>query len=186
MAGSLQDQLLKAGLSDKKKAKKINSQKKKAQKQSRKNNTELKNEAAELAEKAMQAEKEKSQALNEQRKLEAEQKAIAAQVRQIVDMNKIFAFAKDQEDSAIAYNFSHEGKVKSLLVSPANHDLISRGKIAIAAHGDGYALIPTNAANKIQERDEASIVVLNDSPADDQVDEDDPYADYQVPDDLMW
>lgn len=186
MAGSLQDQLLKAGLSDKKKAKKINSQKQKAQKQSRKNKTELKNEAAELAEKAMQAEKEKSQALNEQRKLEAEQKAIAAQVRQIIEMNKIFAFEKGKEDSAIAYNFSHANKVKSLLVSPVNHDLISRGKMAIAAYGDEYALIPTVVANKIKERDEAAVVLLNDSQAGDQVDEDDPYADYQVPDDLMW
>ncbi|CAA6827626.1 MAG: DUF2058 domain-containing protein [uncultured Thiotrichaceae bacterium] len=186
MAGSLQDQLLKAGLSDKKKAKKINSQKQKAQKQSRKDKTELRNEAAELAEKAMQAEKEKSQVLNEQRKQEAEQKAIAAQVRQIVEMNKIFAFGKGKEDSAIAYNFSHAGKVKSLLVSSVNHDLISRGKIAIAVYGEGYALIPAIAASKINERNAEAIVLLNDSQASDQVDEDDPYADYQVPDDLMW
>lgn len=186
MAGSLQDQLLKAGLSDKKKAKKINAQKLKAQKESRKNKTELKNEAAELAEKALQAEREKSQALNAQHKLDAERKAIAAQVRQIVDMNKLFAFPKGGEDSAIAYNFTHTNKVKSLLVSPVNHDHISRGKIAIVVYGEEYALIPAIVAHKIQERDAEAIVLLNDAQADDQVDEDDPYADYQVPDDLMW
>ena len=51
--------------------------------------------------------------------------------------------------------------------------------------GDGYELLPAVAAEKIMQRDDAVIVLLNsnDKP---EVDEDDPYADYQIPDDLMW
>ena len=46
-------------------------------------------------------------------------------------------------------------------------------------------MIPKIAANKIIERDDSFIVLLNDIQHE-QNNEDDPYADYQVPDDLMW
>jgi hypothetical protein len=81
-------------------------------------------------------------------------------------------------------------------VSPENHGLISRGIIAIAKlinkGSPEYFLIPAEAARKISERDSASIVLLNDYSQQgtrnqqDQQQEDDPYADFQVPDDLMW
>ncbi|KAG1658089.1 ATP-dependent RNA helicase DbpA [Nymphon striatum] len=76
MKGSLQDQLLGAGLIKKQQAKNIQTAKKKAKKQSKATNTELKNEAAELAEKARLKEQQKSQALNEQRKQQEQQKAL--------------------------------------------------------------------------------------------------------------
>lgn len=183
MAGSLQDQLLGAGLIDQKKAKKINAEKRKAIKNSRKTNTELTNEAAVLAEQAQEEERRKSQELNEQRKQEAERKAIAAQIRQIIEMNKV----EQGEEGASVYNFQDDNKVKSMHVSAQHHDLISRGRLAIAKVDETYSLIPAEAANKILERDASSIVVLNDSSKEDTADEsDDPYADYQVPDDLMW
>ena len=68
-----------------------------------------------------------------------------------------------------------------------NHDLVARGRIAIARLKNEYYLIPAEAATKILERDEGSIVLLNDAKQDDsEAIEDDPYADYQIPDDLMW
>jgi uncharacterized protein YaiL (DUF2058 family) len=51
--------------------------------------------------------------------------------------------------------------------------------------GGEYELLPAAAAEKIMQRDASVIVLLNrDERA--TVDEDDPYADYQIPDDLMW
>ncbi|MGV6810411.1 MAG: DUF2058 domain-containing protein [bacterium] len=185
MAGSLQDQLLGAGLIDKKKAKKITAQQRQAKKKSRKTQTPIKDEAAELAQQVQQAQREKSQALNEQRKQAAEQKAIAAQIRQIIMMNQIDL--EDQANDTRSYNFSDQKKIKSLILSARNHELVTAGRIAIATSSGRYYLIPAEAAKKIQLRDDRSILVLNErsQQVDDQ-EEDDPYADFQVPDDLMW
>jgi len=184
MAGSLQDQLLGAGLIKEQKAKNIKTNKRKAEKQSRKNNVELENEAALLAEKAREAQRQKSQALNEQRQKENEQKAIVAQIRQIIEMNSIF---KGKGDNLVVYNFTDFNKVKSIYVTSKNHDLISRGRIAIARLSDVYHLIPAEAAKKINERDDSAVVLLNDPLAQtDDALEDDPYAEFQIPDDLMW
>jgi uncharacterized protein YaiL (DUF2058 family) len=184
MAGSLQDQLLGAGLINKKKAKKIKNQKHQAIKKSRKTNTELTNEAALLAEKAIEDERRRSRELNEQRKREAEKKAIAAQIRQIIEMNSI---EMAHNEHTIAYNFTDRNIVKTLHVSEQNHNLVGRGRIAIAKLDDTYYLIPKEAANKIIERESETIVLLNDSTKlEDDGEVDDPYADYQVPDDLMW
>ena len=192
MAGSLQDQLLGAGLIQKQKAKNIQTAKKKAAKQSRANKTELVDKAAELAKKAQEEQRKKSQALNEQRKREAEKKALLAQIRQIIEINSIQAAPKKMaEEELSAYNFTDKGKIKTLHLSPQNHDLLSRGVIAIAklqASGEAsYHLIPAVAANKIKERDDSAIVLLNDPTSSrEQAVDDDPYAGFEVPDDLMW
>lgn len=184
MAGSLQDQLLGAGLIKAQDAKAIKTSKHKAQAKNRKNKVELDNEAVELAEKAREAQREKSQALNDQQKHENLQKEIAAQIKQIITASSIF---KGKGDSLVPYNFTDFKKVKSIYVTAKNHDLVARGRIAIARLNNEYYLIPAEAASKILERDEGSIVLLNDSKAqEDEVIEDDPYADYQIPDDLMW
>ena len=192
MAGSLQDQLLGSGLIQKQKAKNIQTAKKKAVKQSRKNNTELVDEAAELAKKAQEEQRQKSQALNAKQKEEAENKAVLAQIRQIIELNSIYKAPKElPEDDLVAYNFTDDGKIKTLHVSPQNHDLITRGRIAIAkllnTKQTDYLLISAEAANKIKERDSSSIVLLNDaSTQENEAEADDPYADFEVPDDLMW
>ena len=185
MAGSLQDQLLGAGLVHAQNAKKIKTEKRKAQAKNRKNKVELENEAAALADKVREEQRLKSQALNEQRKQEAEKKAIAAQIRQIIEMNSIF---KGKGDNLVAYNFTDFNKVKTQYMTPTNMDLVIRGRVAIARLKDSYHLIPAEAANKIIERDESFIVVLNDPKAQESgaPEEDDPYAAFQIPDDLMW
>jgi len=83
---SLQDQLLKAGLIDDKRANKIKKNKHKQTRQKQKNKIETTDEVK-LAAQLAQAEKVgRDRQLNQQRKAEAERKAIAAQVRQLVEM----------------------------------------------------------------------------------------------------
>lgn len=48
-----------------------------------------------------------------------------------------------------------------------------------------YELVPLKVAEKIRELD-ASVVIALHVPEKKPVAEDDPYADYQIPDDLMW
>ncbi|WP_264784069.1 DUF2058 family protein, partial [Escherichia fergusonii] len=65
------------------------------------------------------------------------------------------------------------------------------GRLAIArliidSNGESeYAIIPASVADKIAQRD-ATFIVLNSALSQEEQDEDDPYADFKIPDDLMW
>jgi uncharacterized protein YaiL (DUF2058 family) len=48
-----------------------------------------------------------------------------------------------------------------------------------------YEVVNCEAAEKIRLRDAACVLVLNKA-VEAEVKEDDPYAEYQIPDDLMW
>ncbi|MNM88848.1 hypothetical protein D3C81_1010710 [compost metagenome] len=64
-------------------------------------------------------------------------------------------------------------------------DKLSRGTLAIVRLEGKYELIPREAALKVQEREPQRIILLNIA-SEVPDDEDDPYKDYVVPDDLMW
>jgi uncharacterized protein YaiL (DUF2058 family) len=85
----------------------------------------------------------------------------------------------------IAYQFVDGGKIKKLQVSNLLQRQLARGQIAIVRDRDSYQLIPAAIAAKIAERDAQAVLVLHRAEAE-AVDEDDPYADYPIPDDLMW
>lgn len=64
-------------------------------------------------------------------------------------------------------------------------DQIAEGRQAIVKLGASYEVVPAETARKIQQRDAASVIVFNEpNETTDAVD--DPYAAYQVPDDLIW
>ena len=118
--------------------------------------------------------------LNRAQQAEAEKKAIKAQIVQLITMNRVH-----REQGDVAYQFKDGTKIKKLYVTPRIQQELSNGRLAIARLDDAYELLPASAAEKIAQRDAQVIVVLNQyTPT--AVDEDDPYADYQIPDDLMW
>lgn len=180
MAKSLQDQLLAMGLSDKNKAKKNNKEMKKQEHLKR---TGQDNDTDEKRERAEAIRKEKAahdRELNKQRDAEAQKKAIAAQIQQLVDTNLIAAVYAD-----IKYQFVDGTKVKSIRVDQAVWDRLSRGQLAIIAHRGNYAVVPVPVIEKIRERNDNHFVVIADQTAG-KMDKDDPYAAYEIPDDLMW
>ena len=176
MAKSLQEQLMKAGLVDKKKAKTL----KKAQQHAKRTNAPGADEAAKLAQQAKQEKLERDQALNKKRNEQAAQKEVLAQIKQLIQSNQI-----DHKHGDIAYQFSDDKTVKKIYVDADQHSQLISGYIAIARIKEGYALVPKKVAEKVQQRDAEFIVVLNTAKKD-HIDEDDPYADFQIPDDLMW
>lgn len=178
--GSLQDQLLKAGLIDQKKAKKATKEKRKNEKVQRKSKIKQTDESKVLAQQARAEKVDKDRQLNLEREKNLQQKAIAAQVKQLIAMNKL---PKGQGE--VPFNFSHHKKIKKLLVSEQISNQLTRGLLAIVFIDDDYEIIPRIVADKISQRDESHIVLRND-PASELEDEDDPYADYKIPDDLMW
>ena len=176
---SLQEQLLKAGVVDKKKAKHIKQEKRKAAKRIPKGQEQV-DETREQVKRSMEEKAQRDRDLNRKQQEEADSKALRAQVIQLIRMNRI-----DRRGGDVPHQFSDDGKIKKLHVTPKLQDELIRGRIAIARLDGGYELLPAAEAMKIMERDEHSVVLLND-PVTDQVDEDDPYAQYQIPDDLMW
>jgi len=181
MAISLQDQLLNSGLIKKDKANQAKKEKYKQSRQQRNSKTEQTEEATLLAQKSLAEKQAKDRELNQQRKLAADKKAIVAQIKQLIQLN-----TQAQDSEGIAYNFSDNDTVKKIYVDNATLKNISNGKLAIVKYdAPRYALVPAQVAEKIKQRDASFILVLNDK-IEDQVATDDPYADYQIPDDLMW
>lgn len=169
---SLQEQMLKAGLVDKKKLKKAAKGSKKSRVQAR----EAK--AAVEANRAAQLEQDKN--LNRLKNEEVQKKEFQAQVKQLIEMNRL-----DRKDGEIGYNFTDGTLVKKIYVDKTMQDQLVRGRLAIVRLADSYEVIPSVVADKIAQRDESSIV-LNNVVENDEPDEDDPYADFVIPDDLMW
>ena len=176
---SLQDQLLKAGLIDDKQANKIKKSKHKQVKQKQKNKIETADEAKQAAQQAQAEKVERDRQLNRQRKAEAERKAVTAQVRQLVEMNR-----QSTDEGDIAYSFTDGTLIKRIAVTDTQLKQLGNGRLCIIKLDEQYALIPTRVAEKIQLRD-AQTLILSNRPTE-APDEDDPYADFQVPDDLMW
>lgn len=179
MALSLRDQLLKAGLVNEKQAKQAGKQQQKQQRLVSKGQAE-KDESQKLAAQQAMAEKAaRDQELNRQQQEKAEQKARAAQIKQLIEVSRLPKLTTEDY-----YNFVDDKKVKRLSVNALMRNKLSSGSLAIVRHGGGYEVIPREAALKIQERDAQRVVLLN-TPTE-APDADDPYAAYQVPDDLMW
>ncbi len=120
--------------------------------------------------------RELSRQLNEK----AERKAVAAQIKQLIEVNRV-----DRNDGEIAYQFTDGKKINKIYVTALLQTQLSNGLIAIIKLGDKYELVPSQVAEKIAQRDESRIILQNQA-SNDSGDEDDSYADYQIPDDLMW
>ena len=176
---SLQDQLLKAGLVDNKKAGKIKKAKYRQAQQKQKNKIETVDEAKLAAQQAQAEKVERDRQLNRRRKAEAEHKAVAAQVRQLIEMNR-----QPRDDGDIGYSFSDDVLIKRIYVTATQLKQLGNGRLCIIKLDEQYEIIPTLVAQKIQLRDESRRILSN-KPTE-TPEEDDPYADFQVPDDMMW
>jgi hypothetical protein len=178
MSKSLQEQLLKAGLGDAKKLKTIKKEKHKERVQAGKHGVVV-NEATILAEEARRQQQQRDLELNQQKQAELNKKAIHAQVVQLITINQISGKGE------LAFNFTDGTLIKRLYVNSTLQKQLTDGQVAIARLADGYALVPAAVAEKISQREPEAIVLRHTQSAQTQA-EDDPYADYQIPDDLMW
>ena len=179
MANSFGDQFLKAGLVNKSRLNEAKKSKSKQEKLKHKQKIEVVDEAAEAARQAAAEKAARDRELNRRQKEDLERRAVQAQVRQLIELNRL-----PRDDGEVGYNFQDGTAVRKIFVSEDMRDKLARGLLAIVRFDDGYAVIPSIVAEKIMQRDAACIV----SQASTQLGngEDDPYADYQVPDDLMW
>lgn len=143
-------------------------------------------EARAAVEENKKAQLERDKQLSEQQKQAALAKEYKAQVKQLIEMNRITIANGD-----IGFNFTDGNLIKKIFVDKLTQAQLINGRLAIARllvdnNSEGeYAIIPASVADKIAQRDASSIVLHRALSAEEQ-DEDDPYADFKVPDDLMW
>jgi Uncharacterized protein conserved in bacteria len=95
----------------------------------------------------------------------------------------LIANHKIRREGDIPFQFVDGKKIKKLYVSATLQSQLERGLVAIVRYGDGYEVIPKVVAEKILQRDEGAIVFQSTR---NEAEDDDPYAGYEIPDDLMW
>lgn len=188
---SLADQFLKAGLADKKQVKKAQTAKRReaaeqnagSKQLGKKARRKLQEEqaAAKRADeqRVLQEKADRDRELNRQKNAAAEAKALRAQIKQLVDMNRV------KRDGDVAYRFVDGSKTETLYVNATLKKQLSNGRLAIVNYGEGYQLVPAGVADRIATRDDTVVISRHEADANAPA-EDDPYADYQIPDDFEW
>lgn len=182
MPVSLQDQLKKSGLVDDKKAKQLKRAKNKQEKLARNSKQPAVNQQQLEREQAKAAKIAKDRQLNLEKNQQAEKRALAAQIKQLIEMNIV---AKDGEQK---FSFTDAKVIKHIYVSQTQIEQLSHGTLAIVLQKIGnkqnHELVPMGVAEKIEQRDAAVVVFKAEQNA--IAEEDDPYADFKIPDDLTW
>ena len=175
---SLQDQLLKAGLINKKQAKQAVKHNKQQARKARKGEvTDSDTHSRVKQQQVLQA--QRSRQLNAANQAHQHARELQYQARQMIMTGRI-----NTDTGTLTYHFTHNNKIKQLCVTKLQQDSLSRGHLAIVELEQQYHLLPAALAERIQQRLPeifvARTTVQSESVADD------PYADYVIPDDLMW
>lgn len=182
MNNPFQEQLLKAGVVSKQQVQKANQEKNKKKKQQprRSKKAPVVDEAQLKAQKIAEEKAQRDRELNKRKEDQARGKAISAEINQLIIDNMI----KRDEKCELAYNFEHQKKVKRIYINKEMQQNIVQGKLGIARIEGRYELVPATIAEKIKQRNEKRVVIFSDEKT--VAKEDDPYKDFEVPDDLMW
>jgi uncharacterized protein YaiL (DUF2058 family) len=185
MSMSLRDQLLQAGLISKKQAEQaakqpLHQRKDRAAKRPPSPSDELKLAAQKAAQKAREEKIAQDQLRNRQQQEKAERKARHAQIKQLVEQNRL-----PKVDGDDCYNFIDGTKIRRIPVSPDTRAKLGQGQVRIVRCEGRYEVVPAQIAERIRERDERAVIPQV-TAATATPDENDPYKNYIVPDDLIW
>lgn len=153
MGNPLKDQLLKAGLVNKKQAKRAeHEQRVSRQKQQPKG----KDDPGNLARQQQEEQARRARELNRQRDEERMRQELTIQVKQLVETNRMTL-----DNQGGVYNFVDNNKIKRLYLSDEMADQLSVGRLAIVRDGVGYAVVSAKVAEQIAERVRESVVAFH-------------------------
>ncbi len=164
MSDSLRDQLLQAGFSETRK-------KKAAHTKSRSHATRQRQDRAKqhADQKAEQANKEAAEA--------AQRKATKAKIKSLIDDSRI-----EEIKGESVYRFILGKRIRELHVSEAIRKKLNDGTVVITRLNGKTEIVPADTAKAIEAINPDWAIVRPSS----DIDEDDEYSDYKVPDDLQW
>jgi uncharacterized protein YaiL (DUF2058 family) len=160
MGLSIQEQMLKAGLVDKKQMKKADHEKKMKDKKIRKAGDSFKDSDKQRLHQQQAERAEQDRKLNAQRAQQAQQKADQSAAQQLIATNRLSV-----EEGDVIYHYVAGGKIKKTSVSQDIADKLDEGKMGLAMHNGELVLVPAETVNKVLQRDQDSILAYND-PAD--------------------
>ncbi|AGH80941.1 hypothetical protein PCNPT3_04995 [Psychromonas sp. CNPT3] len=178
---SLQEQLMKSGLINKQKAKQAQTEKRRKAKQKKKKGTVQVSELQVSLE--QQKEQQKNQDLEKNRQQQADLDARAAHGKLI---QMIAQHCEKNYQGELDYHFTYQNKVKRIAINNSTQQALINGALAICVLNDAFYLIHKEAAETLREIDSSVLVSLHEKIEASQLDEDDPYAEFAVPDDLIW
>jgi len=182
VSNSLQDQLLKAGLVNAQKLKQIKTDKRKENKRTDGNPQVM----AEIRQRLQAQSEEKARhdrELNRQREEEMRRREEENAIRQLIHSQRLPRAGAD-----IAFNFQDGNRLRRLYVTGEQQRALVAGRLALVRQDAEVELVPRLLAEKLLAKNPALVVVLNhpETTAQSTGDQDDPYAAYQIPDDLIW
>ncbi|PKF60423.1 DUF2058 domain-containing protein [Psychromonas sp. psych-6C06] len=178
---SLQEQLMKSGLINKQKAKQAQTEKRrKAKQKKKKGSIEISDE-----QRAIDAKKEqqKQQDLEKNRAVQAALDERAAHGKLI---QMIAQHCEKNYQGEIDYHFTFENKVKRIAINDLTQQSLINGRLAICVLNEEFYLINKEATEKLAEIDASVLVALHEKTDAKDFDDDDPYAEFAIPDDLIW
>lgn len=177
MSSTLRDQLLKAGLVTEKQAR--NAEREKQPPRSR-HDPAPPSGRTQAADQARAAKIARDQQLNKQRQEAADAKARASEIKQLIEQHRLPKILESED----RFHFVAGRKLLFILVDAQMRQGLNEGRLFIVRYGGRSEVVPADIAERIRERDERAVVKLDAAKA--ASNEDDPYKDFVVPDDLKW
>lgn len=178
----LQEQLLKAGLVKKSKVSQVAREQVLASHgKGTVDASGAQREAARVREEKARRDRE----LSAERKALAYRKELGAQARQIIKDKRL------PRSGDIEYRFTADGAIRSLLVDETVRRQLAVGSVVIARLDARYELLPRAAGDMVRLRDPGLVVLDHGvpgvtAPEATSAEEDAYYAQFKVPDDLVW
>jgi uncharacterized protein YaiL (DUF2058 family) len=155
MGLSLQEQLLKTGVADKKQARKAAQEKreKRKKKKIRSKGQTTASETNQAREKQL-AQARRSREIDLKRNREKQRQERVAQVRQLIQTHRL---KLDKYEDP--YYFKVGKKIKKLYVNDQMAQKLSCGQLAVALLDDQYEIVPGQVARQILDRDPGSVIL---------------------------
>jgi uncharacterized protein YaiL (DUF2058 family) len=171
-----------SGLVNKQKAQQAQTDKRRQAKQKKKKGTVVVSDVQIAIKEKAELQKQKDFEHNQQTQ---EELAIRAAHGKLIQM--IAQHCEKDYQGEVDYHFTYENKVKRIAVKTSIQQALIKGHLAICVLNDAFYLINKEAAEKLRAIDESVLVALHDQKTVTAENvEDDPYAEFSIPDDLMW
>ncbi len=186
MSNSLRDALTKAGVVSTSKAKVAAQQAKKTERQdlhTKRTGGVVQSEAAKAAAKAQQEKLARDREMNRAREAALALKAARAEAKRVLRERM-----QNDAAAAIPFHFVEGTRVCHLYVTETQREQLTKGELAVVALGERHYLVPSDTSEKVRTLVPDVFVhrLTHGQATEDKCAHDDPYAAYQIPDDLMW
>jgi len=167
MKGSLQEQMLKSGLIDEDRLNSAKKQTKKPAKKKRKASAKRPPRVTTTTKPAVVEDPKK-------------QKELRVEVKKLLRSYKL-----NDKSGEIAYNYTVNNQIKRFYVNEKQQKELIDGKLSIANWNEISYLIPTSSVEELRTLYPKIDIYINEADKN-TLDKDDPYAAYEIPDDIKW